>query len=253
MDFLFLLLLIVGVVIIIAVMWWLNSLRNKKNHNTEFRPKTDYRDDTPIIIRRSDEAYSHTSTPPQTNIIGELRSLHSRLLSVENRIINLEQLVRMTYRGMQSSVKGRQNFDEPPTYPVTNIEPIDDYAQPSKHTDFLSAAADSYQRLTLDGLRNLPLEPDFVYLDVDESALGAAVGESERVFKQSDNKQNAFVVFAKTDGEGWLFPNPRISYTESMGYVFPQLTFENFTDSKHGVDPLRVRRTGESTWETFRL
>jgi hypothetical protein len=251
MDFLVLLLLIVGVVTIVGVIMWLVS-RSNNNKQREQGSHNAQHYEQPTIIRRPTETYTPpTNTSPQMNITGELSSLNTRLLSLENRMVILEGLVRMTYRGTQPSTPGHQKFDESP-YPVASLEPVTDYPQPLRHTDFLRAAADSYQRLTLDGLRNLPLEPVFVYLDVDESARGAAVGESERVFKQSDNKQNAFVVFAKTDGDGWLFPNPRISYTESMGYVFPQLTFENFTDSKHGVDPLRVRRTGESTWETFR-
>jgi hypothetical protein len=231
-------------------MWLVSRWSNNKQIEPDYHSAQHY--EPPIITRRQPEVYTpKTNTSPQVNITGELTSLNTRLISLESRMVILERLVRMTYSGMQSSTQGHQKFDESP-YRLASIEPVDDYAQPLKHTDFLRAAADSYQRLTLEGLRNLAVEPVFVYLDVDESARGAAVGESERVFKQSDNKQNAFVIFAKTDGDGWLFPNPRISYTESMGYVFPQLTFENFTDSKHGVDPLRVKRTGESTWETFR-
>jgi hypothetical protein len=116
-------------------------------------------------------------------------------------------------------------------------------------SSFSEQARDAYHRLSAEGLRNLPIEPLFVYLDVESSAAGAAVGESHRLFKESENKQNAFIIFQQDGREGWLFPNPRISYTESMRYVFPGLSYENFTEFKQKIDPARVRTSGDGMWE----
>lgn len=251
MDFFTLLILIViGVVLVAALIWWFSSRQRHKSYNGDQVGYVVYDHDAPVIKRRQTEYGRTSNTPsPQINIISELKSFHARLSALEERLSNIEHRIPMA--GSASSVPVSDRSFEEPAYHFTSSRTFDESVPPLTRSEFVDLATDSYRRFSLDGLRNLSIEPVFVYLDVDESARGAAIGDSQRIFKQSDNKQNAFVVFAKNEGEGWLFPNPRISYTESMGYVFPQLSFENFTDSKHSVNPMRVRRTAESTWETF--
>jgi hypothetical protein len=251
MDFFTLLILIViGVLVIGAVIWWFGSRRSDDSYTDYGDGYVVYHHDSPVIKRRPTESRRTTSTQSsQINIVSELKSFQAHLLALEKRIDDIEYRLRVASSASLSNISDR-SFQES-VYPTTNARTFDEKTPPVTSSDFVALATDSYRRFSLDGLRNLPIEPVFVYLDVDESARGAAIGDSQRVFKESDNKQNAFVVFAKNEGEGWLFPNPRISYTESMGYVFPQLTFENFTDSTHSVQPMRVMRTGENTWETL--
>ena len=113
----------------------------------------------------------------------------------------------------------------------------------------LEVARESYRKLMTDGLRGLSVESVFVFLDIDSSAQGAAVGESKRHFRQSNNRQNAFVIFKKDSKEGWLFPNPRISFTEGMKYVFPEMSYENFEKTKGSIEPKQVKSTAVDTWE----
>lgn len=117
-------------------------------------------------------------------------------------------------------------------------------------SDSLNVAQKSYEKFTLEGLRDLPQEPIFVSLDIDTSA-AMPIGEVKRTFKLSDNKQTAFVIFRKGQTEGWLFPNSRISFTETMKYVFANLSYDNFQDQKLTLTPVPVRTTTPGTWETL--
>lgn len=116
--------------------------------------------------------------------------------------------------------------------------------------DVFSTACEAYRKLSAEGLRDLPIEPLFVVLDMDSSIRGSAIGEAKRNFKQSDNKQSAFVVFKGGVMTGWIFPNPRISFTEAMKYVFPNLSYENFEEAKNSVEPRKVRVISDGAWET---
>lgn len=112
-----------------------------------------------------------------------------------------------------------------------------------------AAAREAYLQLSAEGLRGLPVEPIFAILDIESSARVSAIGEAKRNFRQSDSKQSAFVIFSDGAASGWLFPNPKISFTESMKYVFPELGYENFESAKGGVAPKRVRAVSTGEWE----
>ena len=113
-----------------------------------------------------------------------------------------------------------------------------------------SSACAAYRKLSFEGLRDLPVEPLFVVLDIDSSARGSAIGETKRHFNESETKQSAFVIFPEGEKEGWIFPNPRISFTEAMKYVFHDLSYDNFEEAKDRVEPQRVRSVSQGAWET---
>jgi hypothetical protein len=94
------------------------------------------------------------------------------------------------------------------------------------------------------------VEPLFVVLDIDSSARGSAIGETKRHFNHSESKQSAFVIFPEGEKDGWIFPNPRFSFTEAMKYVFPDLNYENFEEAKDRVQPQRVHSVSQGAWET---
>jgi hypothetical protein len=118
------------------------------------------------------------------------------------------------------------------------------------HSPGLANAVAAYRKLSCEGLRDLPMEPLFVVLDIDSSARGSAIGETKRHFNQSESKQSAFVIFPEGEKEGWIFPNARISFTEAMKYVFPDLSYENFEEAKDRVEPQRVHSVSQGAWET---
>jgi hypothetical protein len=241
------------VLVALGVVWWF-VYRNKDEGNKDRQGGYDrYGVDRSVIIRRNNDAYprSGRSDKDLFNVVSEIGGLQRRLSSLERQVEALRDVIRdLKYAGMRAPSHLQS---ERMTRPDNDSEFGAGKNQQSRETysgiSFFEQAKGSYQQLSAEGLRNLPLEPLFVYLDVDSSAQGSAVGESQRLFKQSDNKQNAFVVFQQDSREGWLFPNPRISYTESMRYVFPELSYENFTDDKQKVDPAKVKLIAEGVWE----
>jgi hypothetical protein len=116
-------------------------------------------------------------------------------------------------------------------------------------SEFVQIACQAYRKLAREGLRDLPLEPIFVVLDIDSSAQTSAIEEVRRNFRQATTKQSEFIIFRNSSTEAWLFPNPRISFTEAMKYVFPYLTYENFEGVTDSIAPERVRQTSPETWE----
>jgi hypothetical protein len=115
--------------------------------------------------------------------------------------------------------------------------------------DSQGLALEAYRQLSAEGLRGLPIEPVFVVLDIDSSARGSAIGEAKRNLRQAESKQSAFVIFSDGSPGGWLFPNPKISFTESMKYVFPELGHDNFEVAKNTIAPKRVRSVSAGEWE----
>ena len=173
-----------------------------------------------------------------------VQNLNTTSSSLQTELHNLTGLVEEIMPALERIEQSRSNPtptppDVTPTVATHRREPLN-----------LVSASAAYRKLSLDGYRDLPIEPLFVTLDMDSSARGSAIGETKRRFNQSESKHSAFVVFPQDQNEGWIYPNPQISFTEAMKYVFPDLNYENFEDAKDRVEPRKVRSVSESAWET---
>jgi hypothetical protein len=227
-----------------------NDDYQQDRRNDDFRQNR--RDERPVIIRRPIETNMQSGHERRdSNITSrELEAIHNRLRFLEGNVSKLFSIVEQLNAGSKLESKSilpdrSRQQDEVKNSDRGIKSAVSENASPSSS----NTVRDAYHKLSTEGLRNLPIEPLFVFLDVDSSAMGSAVGESQRLFRQSDNKQNAFVIFQNNRRDGWLFPNPRISYTESMRYVFPELSHENYEGFKNEVEPKKVRMTAEEMWE----
>jgi hypothetical protein len=210
------------------------------------------REGPPVIIRRPPEVYMPSGHDRKDSNVtsSELQSIRDRLLSLERDVRELSKAIAQLNAGPRSDSKISLSDRSRQQEELKNIDArIRSAANEAPSPNSSTTAKYAYHKLSTEGLRNLPIEPLFVFLDVDSSAIGSAVGESQRLFRQSDNKQNAFVIFQNDRRDGWLFPNPRISYTESMRYVFPELSHENYEGFKNDVEPKRVKMAAEEMWE----
>ena len=174
-------------------------------------------------------------------------------------ISNLQQTVgaiQGELGGMSNSIKAiRTNLDQTNRGHQNALDKRpDDTRRPGPasvvHSQGLADAIAAYRKLSSGGLHDLTVEPLFVVLDIDSSARGSAIGETKRHFNHSESKQSAFVIFPEGEKDGWIFPNPRFSFTEAMKYVFPDLCYENFEEAKDRVEPQRVHSVSQGAWET---
>lgn len=178
---------------------------------------------------------------------------------LENMISNLQQTVdslQDKLKALSTSIAAiLPNLDQPTRghQSAANKPPEKTRRSTSAtvgHYPGLANAVAAYRKLSCEGLRDLPVEPLFVVLDIDSSARGSAIGETKRHFNEFGSKQSAFVIFSEGEKDGWIFPNPRISFTEAMKYVFPDLSYENFEEAKDRVEPQRVHSVSQGAWET---
>lgn len=180
----------------------------------------------------------------------QLEAVVSWLESVDHRLGRIEAHLTRLQDGPRTTPS--TFAEQPPQTKRHRSEEVASRAIDSSYTqksDFVQFACQTYRKLAREGLRDLPLEPVFVVLDIDSSAQTSAIEEVRRNFRQATTKQSEFIVFQKNSTEAWLFPNPRISFTEAMKYVFPYLTYENFEGVTDSIAPERVRQTSPDTWE----
>jgi len=179
----------------------------------------------------------------------QLEVVVSWLTSVDDRLERIEKSLARLHEGSRIAP---DLFAEQPAHLIRHRS--DDVANRAINssktkTEFVQFACQAYRKLAREGLRDLPLEPVFVVLDIDSSAQTSAIEEVRRNFRQATTKQSEFIIFQNSSTEAWLFPNPRISFTEAMKYVFPYLTYENFEGVTDAIAPERVRQTSPETWE----
>jgi len=199
-----------------------------------------------------------TNSPPQNPNADGSQQSKSDFEKLENMISNLQQTVG-TLQGELTKIADSIDALRPNSEPFTQGRQNPTIA-PDKtprvgtakvvHSQGRANAVAAYRKLSRDGLRDLPVEPLFVVLDLDSSARGSGIGETNRHFNQSESKQSAFVIFPEGEKEGWIFPNPIFSFTEAMKYVFPDLSYENFEEAKDRVEPQRVHSVSQGAWET---
>ena len=194
-------------------------------------------------------------SPGQTNTGGayqdsEIEAIKSRLSNIERALVYIQQDLADLDSDRGKSRSGATGTPPRPNSLMPTQNYPETYYDPSLNRDAYTTASEAYLKLSSEGLRDLLLEPVFVVLDMDSSTRGSAIGEAKRNFKRSANKQSAFIIFKEGPIGGWIFPNPRISFTEAMKYVFPDLSHENFEETKNGVKPRKVRATSDGEWET---
>jgi hypothetical protein len=253
--------IVIGFVIFITL-WalWRYLSRRSEDHeahtnNRAFRSREYEQYDSSDVMRH----------PPDTTYSWSSRKAHgssskdSEIEDIQIRLSNIERMIRYLQDDLRHLARERE-ANAPPS-PNIGHDRQDQFSREERvitqsfntsreSEEVLRNACGAYQKLSTEGLRGLPIEPLFALLDMESSARGSAIGETKRNFKQSDNKQSAFVIFRNNPTAGWIFPNPRISFTEAMKYVFPNLSYENFEEAKNRVDPKRVRATSEGAWET---
>jgi hypothetical protein len=249
-------LIIATPVIVFIIAYSVGKARGAKNDVGSMnkpRPYGSY-ESIPISRRAAPSGYSSGNSSP-----GNAYQQDAEIEAMKTKIWNLERTVATIQDDLRNLGSGPGSGSQHPRIvlhkPQNAIIEKSGFTAgstnaPAASQDALSTACGAYRKLSTEGLRNLPAEPLFVVLDMDSSARGSALGEVKRQFKRSDSKQSAFVVFTGSEREGWIFPNPRISFTEAMKYVFPDLSYENFEEAKNGVEPRKVRAISGDAWET---
>lgn len=185
-----------------------------------------------------------------SGLMQEVEALKSRLERVEVSVERLEGARRVQTEDRTPTGGWRRHENDPRRGAGGANREQPPRSQPPRHAaDSYSAAQESYLKLSSDGPRDLPIQPLFVTLESEGGA--GAIGESVRRFRQSESRHQVFIVFPKSGGEGWLYPNPRHPYTEAMRYVFPWLTHANYDDYKHTINPLPARLIEAGVWEAL--
>lgn len=254
MEAMFAIAIIIAVVLVGATIWAVYKLivNARERRHIDWRPPSQtWR---PTIGKQSFGDYRPpvASEEGSTAVVDQIRELHESLYWLQNRVQILEGHIGRISNSLgleqipnQKKARGEHSVETSSAssqYDVSTKSPVG----VNKVNEM---AAESYRKLAVEGLRNLPLEPDFVFLDMESSASASGVGESRRLFRHSDSNQNPFVLFHSDSDRGWLFPNPRVSYTESMRYVFPELSYSNYTEHKQHIKPIPVRLISEDLWE----
>ena len=271
----------IGYLVIVLVIATLSILAYRKLHNWwEYRQgkKIFMGTGLPPETINSDSHTTYKRSPEETRdfkrIFSILESIEPDIKETNKRLTEIETVLREIQSEMRDIADGNKTYfvsnSEPPkkssSYNAsTNPKYIQQNSWPttpkegkrsSGHLnaddrDLLNSAMQSYRKLDSEGLRGLPIEPLFAVLDIDSSNQ-ASVGDTYCYFKQSESKQSAFVIFPNKDAtEGWLFPNPKISFTEAMKYVFPELSYDRFEELKNRVEPVCVRSLTNDVWEKY--
>lgn len=185
---------------------------------------------------------------PSSNLLMDIERLAVRLNSVEARVERLED----TREARSYDETGRGRSWQHDTR--RRDEPRQGGQHSTSNTPRSPSASDaavhqSYLRIFNEVPPDLPIQPVFVTLESDGGA--GDIVESVRRFRQSESRHQVFVIFPNPGGGGWLYPNPRHPYTESMRYVFPGLARDNYNEVKPDINPLPVRPVGDGLWETL--
>jgi hypothetical protein len=204
------------------------------------------RDPAPPTWARVPRSTSQLGPDPMQQV----EALRMRLSGVEGRVQRLEDVLA-NRRDEKTRTEERWSR-EPDSRRSANPEsgePSRRPPLPRREANSYAAAQESYLKIFTEVTPDLPVQPLFVTLESD--GVTGAIGESVRRFRQSESRHQVFVVFPKAGGGGWLYPNPRHPYTESMHYVFPELTRDNYNEVKPVINPLPARLIEDGLWETL--
>ncbi len=166
------------------------------------------------------------STPPDLRET-ELRSELQQAVASKNydRVIELAQTLKSLSQPQQSAAE----------------------VSPSPKRDISSGNSptkDKYERFVALGLREFKEDERPLFLQLDINA-PTAVGSTRKTLTVTQSKQAAFILFSGDANSGYLYPNPRISFTEAMKYVWPELSYSNWPQNSHDVQAVRVTKSGE--------
>jgi hypothetical protein len=99
-----------------------------------------------------------------------------------------------------------------------------------------------------DFVRRQPNMPEPRYLDLDDSVRSSPTSMIQRgkVSLQEVSHPGVFVLYAEDGGEGWVFPNIHLNYSQpALEPIFPELSDTQFTTSQETINPVRVIRDGD--------
>jgi hypothetical protein len=90
--------------------------------------------------------------------------------------------------------------------------------------------------------------PVFLQLDIDAPS---SLGDSRRVLVSSSSKQSSYLLFLIDSNTGYLYPNPKISFSESMKYIWPSLNYNNWPGQMASqISPVKVTKIRDGVWIT---
>ncbi|MBS3096436.1 hypothetical protein J4480_03270 [Candidatus Woesearchaeota archaeon] len=118
--------------------------------------------------------------------------------------------------------------------------------------DFAKLANESYKSL----LANKPSRLNPFYLQINpKSYAGGELAELVGIsylLDETNNSSAAFIGFYVQDNSyGFLFPNPKIEYTEGMSLIFQKLTRNNARFEKEKIVSVRIQQTDSRLWKVI--
>ena len=182
----------------------------------------------------------------------ELNQMRDSLGQLEAKISSIDGMladVRVELRNMVAAAGYDRSTSLLNSEPTGRQQDASTETAGAKRSRSVDAIPLSYDSLCENGLGGFESDVVFAGLDIDGSSTTKKRGEVIYRFKTQDSKQSAFVIFEGRRDDALLFPNPVISFTEAMGYVFHDLSHDNFETKKRDVHPVRIRRLSSTAWE----
>jgi hypothetical protein len=152
-------------------------------------------------------------TPP-TNLLSVPAEVSQTLNKV---LVVLEQIASRIEEPAGNGYQHYERQEEPPTQPYSTS------AYQSHGRSSLPAPTEWYRDLAQGELRNPP--PLYVEINDRESATNPLY---PRRIRFDENHHGSFVVFREGDGNGWIFPRPKITLVADHERVFEQINQKNF-------------------------
>ena len=117
---------------------------------------------------------------------------------------------------------------------------------------------DKVQRIYLDLVQRnldydkLTIKPYFFELNDQKTFQGSELEKKIYFVNESQNTWASFVGFIQQGHPiGLLYPNPRLTYNESMSFIFQNLNRNNFEFGKMTIKPVQIIRREQGLWEAL--
>ncbi len=113
-------------------------------------------------------------------------------------------------------------------------------------TELDSEGARAYYLALFDGART-----DHHVRFADFYATHSVAGDGHPSLRESESHMAQFIILPIGDDHGFVFPNPRRTYTEDMSQLFPELRRHTFEFRRRTINPAAVVRTDAGMWKVI--